>query len=132
MAAKKTVYNATGRRKNAVASVHLEKGTGKFSINGSNIEEYFGGSNYQNVWKDPLELTESLESYDASISVEGGGKAGQGGAVSHAIARALVKADDSLKESLKKGGFLTRDPRMKERKKPGQPKARKKYQFSKR
>ena len=133
MATKKVVeYAATGRRKEAVARVRLALGVGKMTVNGRDFEQYFPVESSRLLIQQPLAITDKLKTYDVIASVKGGGPMGQAGAVRHGIARALVLADESTKDALKKNGFLTRDARMKERKKPGQPGARKRFQFSKR
>ncbi len=125
---------ATGRRKNAIAQVRLlPKGEGKITVNKKPADEYFRGLPHQlRDVRSPIELVEGAKSHDYVIKVIGGGISGQAGAARHAISRALVKADDKNKKTLKAAGFLTRDPRMVERKKSGQPKARKRFQYSKR
>ncbi len=125
---------ATGRRKNAVAQVRvLAKGEGKITVNRKPVEEYFRGLPHQvRDVKAPVELLETAKSHDYVVKVVGGGNSGQAGAARHAISRALVKVDDKTTKALKAAGFLTRDPRMVERKKSGQPKARKRFQYSKR
>lgn len=128
----KTQIPATGRRKSSVARVRLVPGTGNVIINKRDIENYFGLETTRIIVFQPLELTGTKSSYDVLVNVHGGGLTGQAGAIRHGISRALVKADESLKTTLKKAGFLTRDSRMKERKKPGLKKARKSPQFSKR
>jgi small subunit ribosomal protein S9 len=128
-----SAFFGVGRRKTSIARVKLVSGKGKLMINAKNPQEYFGG--LQNLIRDvmhPLKATKTLDKYDISVNVRGGGKAGQAGAILHGISRALAKINDSNKVILRKHGFLTRDSRMVERKKPGQPKARKKFQFSKR
>jgi small subunit ribosomal protein S9 len=122
----------TGRRKTSVARVYLRPGTGTITINGRDAAEYFEIKTHQFVIRQPLVTTDSETKFDIVISVAGGGKSGQAGAVRHGIARALVKEDENNLRSLRASGFLTRDPRMVERKKYGQPGARKKFQFSKR
>lgn len=123
---------ATGRRKTAVASIRLTNGGGKFEINRRPFDNYFPNEVTRNFIMAPLELTELVGKYDIFANIKGGGPNGQAGAVRHAIARALAKANAELRKPLKDAGFLTRDPRMRERKKPGQPGARRRYQFSKR
>jgi small subunit ribosomal protein S9 len=125
---------ATGRRKNAIAQVRvLAKGEGKVTINQKPAEQYFNGLPHQlRDVLSPLEIVESAKSRDFIVKVIGGGISGQAGAARHAISRVLVKADEKNKKALKAAGFLTRDPRMVERKKSGQPKARKRFQYSKR
>lgn len=126
------VKPATGRRKSSVARVRLVPGNGKITINGRDIEQYFGLGTLKQIVRQPLELTNSLEKYDVFVNVYGGGLSGQAGSIRHGIARNLVKLDESTKPVLKTAGLLTRDPRMKERKKYGLHKARKAVQFSKR
>ena len=125
-------YRATGRRKTSVAQVRLLSGSGKFIVNGRDIQDFFGFETLRIVAKSPLEITETEGNYDVIVRVKGGGYTGQAGAIRQGIARALVEADGELRPILKKAGFLTRDPRMKERKKYGFEKARKSPQFSKR
>jgi small subunit ribosomal protein S9 len=126
-------YYATGRRKTASARVFLRPGKGRIEVNGVPWEEYFGNQMaIEAVIKQPLKETHTLTKYDFKITVSGGGKVGQAGAISHGIARALVEANPAYRPILKKAGLLTRDPRMKERKKYGQKGARKRFQFSKR
>lgn len=122
----------TGRRKTSVARVRLVAGNGKIVINKQPMEEYFGLDTYKLVATQAFELVGANSKYDVFVNVYGGGLSGQAGAINHGIARALVEADESYKAELKKAGFLTRDSRMKERKKPGLKKARKASQFSKR
>ena len=124
--------NATGRRKSSVARVYLSEGTGKITINKKDITEYFPSAILQYVVKQPLALLEAIEKYDIKANLDGGGFTGQSQALRMAIARALVKANAEDKKTLKMQGFLTRDSREVERKKPGQPKARRRFQFSKR
>jgi len=134
-AAKNTkTYNwGTGRRKNAIARVRLLPGSGSITVNGRDIEEYFGLETLKLIIRQPLVLTNSLDKYDVIAKVEGGGLSGQAGAIRHGIARALNQADtEAYRAELKKAGYLTRDSRMKERKKYGLKKARKASQFSKR
>jgi small subunit ribosomal protein S9 len=126
------VVNATGRRKKAVARVYLSKGKGNVTINKKDYKVFFPTSVLQGKVQQAFEATETAKTYDAKVNVAGGGITGQAEAVRHAIARALVKIDEENRAKLKVDSLLTRDPRMVERKKPGQPKARKKFQFSKR
>ncbi len=133
MADKKTPdFLGTGRRKTAVARVRLSVGSGKFVVNGKPMETYFPTETLRGVVTSPLTVTENAAKYDVHINVVGGGPAGQAGAVRHGISRALLEVDVNLRPTLKSNGFLTRDPRMRERKKYGQPGARKRFQFSKR
>lgn len=125
-------FYGTGRRKSAVARVRLLPGQGAFSVNGKDIEEYFGYETLKELAKSPLKLTEKLDQYDVKVNVKGGGFTGQAGAIRHGVSRALLEVDENLKPVLKRAGFLTRDSRKKERKKPGLKKARKSSQFSKR
>ena len=130
---KKKEFCATGRRKKSIARVRLiPAGNGTIVINKKSIDEYFPQDLLKLIVKQPLELTNTNEKYDVYVNVIGGGIAGQAGAICHGISRALVKAEENLKTEIKKAGFLTRDPRMKERKKYGLKKARKASQFSKR
>jgi small subunit ribosomal protein S9 len=131
-AAKKTSQTlGTGRRKHSVARVRLVSGTGKIIINGKSLEEYFGDGFLRLTVNQPFALL-NVNTFDVLVNVSGGGKTGQAGAIRHGIARALIKEDETYKAELKKAGFLTRDPRMKERKKYGLKKARRSPQFSKR
>lgn len=123
---------AVGRRKEAIARVRLVPGTGKFIINGRDCDEYFRRPTARMILLQPFEATGTVGKFDVLANVRGGGTAGQAGAVRHGIARALVAMDESYRPALRKGGFLTRDPRMKERKKYGQRGARARFQFSKR
>jgi small subunit ribosomal protein S9 len=125
-------YYGTGRRKHSVARVRLVPGDGRIVINKREIDSYFGLETLKLIVKQPLVLTETLGRYDILANVQGGGTTGQAGAIRHGISRALLKADPELRGSLKKAGFLTRDPRMKERKKYGLKAARRAPQFSKR
>ena len=127
-----TEYLGTGRRKTAIARVRLASGTGKITVNGRAIENYFTLETLRTTATQPLSVTGTAEKFDARINVGGGGPNGQAGAVRHGIARALLKFDVTLRGALKAEGLLTRDPRMKERKKYGQPGARKRFQYSKR
>ena len=132
-AAKELVqYRGTGRRKESVARVRLIPGSGRIVVNDRPFEEYFPLRTLQMIIEQPLKVTENQGKYDVLVNVIGGGVAGQAGAVRHGIARALVQLDANNRPALKKAGFLTRDPRMKERKKYGLKKARKRPQFSKR
>ena len=122
----------TGRRKTAIAQVRLAVGSGKIIINGRAFENYFGVEALRTAAMQPLSLTDSTTKYDIHVNVRGGGPAGQAGAIRHGIARALLHVDAALRGVLKTAGCLTRDPRMRERKKYGQPGARKRFQYSKR
>ena len=125
-------YYGTGRRKSSVARVRVYPGTGKITINDRDIDSYFGLETLKLIVRQPLALTESVEKYDVVCRVNGGGVTGQAGAIRHGIARALLQYDENLRPALKKAGFLTRAPRMKERKKYGLKGARRAPQFSKR
>ncbi len=125
-------WYATGRRKGASARVRVRLGTGKITINNLPVDEYFGRSTSVMILMQPLKETESDEKFDIIVNVKGGGKSGQAGAVRHGISRALLKFDPELRPTLKAAGFLTRDARIKERKKYGQKGARARFQFSKR
>ncbi len=127
-----TTTAATGRRKTATARVTLKEGTGALTINGRSLEDYFPLLSHQNSLLLPLQVAEATQKFDASVRVSGGGQTGQVGAIRHALARALLATDTELRKPLRDKGLLTRDPRMKERKKPGQPGARARFQFSKR
>ena len=130
---KKIHYLGTGRRKKAIARVRLlPEGNGAITVNKRSLDEYFGLDTLKLIVKQPLELTGTASSFDVIVNVSGGGFTGQAGAIRHGIARALVVADEANKPALKAAGYLTRDPRAKERKKYGLPKARKAPQFSKR
>ena len=126
------VFLGTGRRKTSTARVRLSEGTGKLSVNGRDFEDYFSHENFAKQAYAPLLTVDLREKIDVKVNVAGGGVAGQAGAVAHGIARALQKLNPELRAALKKAGHITRDPREKERKKPGQPGARKRFQFSKR
>ena len=128
----KIVYMGTGRRKSSIARVRLVEGTGKITINGKDIEEFFDLETLKVIVRQPLTVTNTLAKYDVICSVRGGGVSGQAGAIRHGIARALNEANSEYRPALKSNGFLTRDPRMKERKKYGLKKARRAPQFSKR
>jgi len=125
-------FIATGRRKTSVARIRMTPGSGKIDINGRNFEDYFSTAPLQNTVLQPLQAAKLVNAYDLSINATGGGVAGQAGAARLAISRALLQVDGNLRSSMKADGLLRRDPRMKERKKSGQPGARKRFQFSKR
>ncbi|MEB3103478.1 30S ribosomal protein S9 [Ferviditalea candida] len=125
-------YYGTGRRKHSIARVRLVPGEGRILINKRDINEYFGLETLKLIVKQPLQLTGTLSNYDVLVNANGGGISGQAGAIRHGISRALLKVDPEFRSSLKKAGFLTRDPRMKERKKYGLKAARRAPQFSKR
>ena len=126
------IYYGTGRRKSSVARVRLVPGEGKVTINGRDMEEYFGLKTLELIVRQPLNLTETVDKYDVIANVAGGGVTGQAGAIRHGITRALMEMNAELRPALKKAGFVTRDPREKERRKYGLKKARKASQFSKR
>ncbi len=128
----KTAFYGTGRRKKSIARVRLVEGTGVITINGKNIDEYFGTEVLKTIVRQPLTVTNTTAKYDVIAKVIGGGFTGQAGAIRHGIARALNEANAEYRPALKSNGYLTRDPRMKERKKYGLKKARKAPQFSKR
>ena len=128
----KIVYTGTGRRKSSIARVRLVEGSGKITINGKDIDEFFGLETLKVIVRQPLTVTNTADKYDVICSVQGGGFTGQAVAIRHGIARALNEANSEFRPALKTNGFLTRDPRMKERKKYGLKKARKAPQFSKR
>ncbi|MGQ5709829.1 30S ribosomal protein S9 [Lactobacillus sp. LL6] len=130
--AQQAAYAGTGRRKDSVARVRLVPGNGKITVNNKDVDQYIPFPNLVKDLKQPLTLTETEGQYDVVVNVNGGGFSGQAGAIRHGIARALLEVDPDFRGPLKKAGFLTRDPRMKERKKPGLKKARKASQFSKR
>ena len=125
-------YYGTGRRKKSVARVYLVPGTGKITINKRDIDEYFGLETLKTIVRQPLTATDNADKFDVLVNVIGGGFTGQAGAIRHGIARALLEADAESRPTLKSAGYLTRDPRMKERKKYGLKKARRAPQFSKR
>lgn len=125
-------FIGTGRRKTSVARVRLVPGNGKITINNRDIEEFFNYETLRVVVREPLNITETLDKFDVLVKIEGGGFTGQAGAIRHGISRALIESDPELRPILKKAGYLTRDSRMKERKKYGLKKARKSPQFSKR
>ena len=126
------VYYATGRRKSAIARTWLKPGSGEITINNRAVEEYFSVDSAKTIMMQPLELTNTAGNYDLRITVVGGGIVGQAGAIRHGITRTLLQVDPDLRTTLKKAGFVKRDPRVKERKKYGQKGARARYQFSKR
>ena len=126
------MYRATGKRKTSVARVILSPGVGRAVVNGREMDDYFGRKVLQTIAMMPFETTHTTGKFDLKVNVYGGGIAGQAGAVRHGIARALCEADENLRTPLKRAGFLTRDDRKVERKKAGRPKARKRFQFSKR
>ena len=125
-------YYATGKRKSAIARVYMKAGKGNIIVNKRNYDEYFTRPSLKMVIKQPLEIAGKKDQFDLYVNVTGGGVAGQAGAVKHGISKALLEYDGELRAVLKKAGFLTRDARIKERKKYGQPGARKRFQFSKR
>ncbi len=125
-------YYATGKRKSAIARVYMKAGNGNIVVNKRNYDEYFTRPSLKMVIKQPLEIAGKKDQFDLYVNVSGGGVAGQAGAVKHGISKALLEYDAELRAVLKKAGFLTRDARIKERKKYGQPGARKRFQFSKR
>ena len=128
----KTKFYGTGRRKSSIARVYIMPGTGEITINKRNIDDYFGMETLKMVVRQPLVATENTDKFDVQVNVHGGGYTGQAGAIRHGISRALIKADPEMRPTLKKAGYLTRDPRMKERKKYGLKAARRAPQFSKR
>ena len=133
MATGNEYYYGTGRRKSAVARVRLFPGEGEIVVNGKNVREYFGGREvHQIAITHPLKATNSVQRFNVLVKVAGGGTAGQAGAIRHGISRALVQADESFRPVLRRLGFLTRDPRVKERKKPGLVRARRAKQYTKR
>lgn len=125
-------WTATGRRKSATARVMLRSGSGAVSVNGRAVEQYFGRETSKMILMQPLQLVEQVGKLDVAVSVEGGGLSGQAGAIRHGLTRALIAFNPEFRPVLKKAGFVTRDPRVVERKKYGQPGARKRFQFSKR
>ena len=132
MATKELLVSATGRRKVSIARVRMKPGTGEFVVNDRTLDQYFGRETSKMILKQPLELVEQLGKVDISVNVCGGGLSGQAGAIRHGISRCLLKLNPDVRPVLKKAGFLTRDSRSVERKKYGQPGARKRFQFSKR
>ena len=125
-------HNGVGRRKTSVARLYVRPGSGTWTINGRSLEEYFPRNSHQLHASEPLKATENEGTYDVKVVVRGGGKTGQAGAIRLGLARALLKVDEDYRAALRPRGMLTRDPRKVERKKPGQPGARKRFQFSKR
>jgi len=127
-----STYYATGKRKNSIARVWLSAGAGKITVNGRTLEDYFGREVLRMIINQPLELVNVVGKYDINVLASGGGTSGQAGALRHGISKALLEIDPEMRGALKKAGFLTRDPRVVERKKYGRPGARKRFQFSKR
>jgi len=125
-------YYGTGRRKTSAARVYLRPGNGAFTVNDRTFDEYFSSEMLKMIIRQPLTITETTDKFDILVRVQGGGYTGQAGALRHGIARALIEYNPEFRPTLKKAGFLTRDPRVVERKKYGQPGARKRFQFSKR
>jgi small subunit ribosomal protein S9 len=126
------ILSSTGRRKSSTAQVFVSSGTGKITINKRTLEDYFGRETARRIIRQPLEVTQTTDSVDITVTVRGGGNSGQAGAIRHGIARALVERDEAMRSALRKAGFLTRDAREVERKKVGLHKARKRPQYSKR
>nr|WP_320050670.1 30S ribosomal protein S9 [uncultured Desulfuromonas sp.] len=125
-------YNATGKRKTSVARVWMKPGTGSITVNKQDINDYFGRETSKMIIRQPLELTDNVGKFDIFVNVRGGGPSGQAGAIKHGITKALLEMDETLRGVLKKAGFITRDSRIKERKKYGRAAARRSFQFSKR
>jgi len=125
-------FYGTGKRKSSIARVWLKPGSGKIIVNQKDIEDYFGRETSKMIVKQPLELTENIDKFDIYVTVKGGGDSGQAGAIKHGITKALLEVDVTLRGVLKKAGFITRDSRVKERKKYGKAAARRSFQFSKR
>jgi small subunit ribosomal protein S9 len=125
-------YYGTGKRKSSIARVWLKPGTGSITVNNKSLDDYFGRETSKMIVKQPLELTETIGKFDINVNVSGGGDSGQAGAIKHGITKALLEADVELRGTLKKAGFITRDSRIKERKKYGKAAARRSFQFSKR
>ncbi|MCR5686885.1 MAG: 30S ribosomal protein S9 [Lachnospiraceae bacterium] len=132
MAKAKEQFYGTGRRKSSVARVYIKPGKGNITVNKRELDDYFGLETLKTIVRQPLVATDTEKKYDINVNVKGGGTSGQAGAIRHGIARALLKVDEDFRPTLKAAGFLTRDPRMKERKKPGLKAARRAPQFSKR
>jgi small subunit ribosomal protein S9 len=127
-----TSFYGTGKRKSSIARVRLKPGSGKIVINKKDLDDYFGRETSKMIVKQPLEITENIDKYDIFVTVSGGGDSGQAGAIKHGITKALLEVDSTLRAILKKAGFITRDSRIKERKKYGKAAARRSFQFSKR
>ncbi len=127
-----TSFYGTGKRKSSIARVWLKPGNGNITVNEKSLDEYFGRETSKMVVKQPLELTENVDKFDIFVTVKGGGDSGQAGAIKHGITKALLEVDVALRGVLKKAGFITRDSRVKERKKYGKAAARRSFQFSKR
>jgi small subunit ribosomal protein S9 len=127
-----TSFYGTGKRKSSIARVRLKPGSGKIVINKKDLNDYFGRETSKMIVKQPLEITENVDKFDIFVTVSGGGDSGQAGAIKHGITKALLEADSALRGTLKKAGFITRDSRIKERKKYGKAAARRSFQFSKR
>jgi len=125
-------FYATGKRKSSIARVWIKAGTGEITVNTKSLDQYFGRETSKMIVKQPLELTENVGKYDIFVTVKGGGDSGQAGAIKHGITKALIEAEAELRGTLKKAGFITRDSRIKERKKYGKKAARASFQFSKR
>ncbi len=125
-------FYGTGKRKSSIARVWLKPGTGKITVNQKDIDDYFGRETSKMIVKQPLELTENVDKFDIYVTVKGGGDSGQAGAIKHGITKALLEVDAAMRGVLKKAGFITRDSRVKERKKYGKAAARRSFQFSKR
>ena len=125
-------FYGTGKRKSSIARVWLKPGSGKITVNSKTIDDYFGRETSKMIVKQPLELTENADKFDIYVTVRGGGDSGQAGAIKHGITKALLDAEEALRGTLKKAGFITRDSRVKERKKYGKAAARRSFQFSKR
>jgi small subunit ribosomal protein S9 len=127
-----TSFYGTGKRKSSIARVRLKPGSGKIVINKKDLNDYFGRETSKMIVKQPLEITENVDKFDIFVTVSGGGDSGQAGAIKHGITKALLEVDSALRATLKKAGFITRDSRIKERKKYGKAAARRSFQFSKR
>src|SRR5512138_65527 len=127
-----TSYYGTGKRKSSIARVWLKPGSGKITVNSKTLDDYFGRETSKMIIRQPLELTENVDKFDIFVTVKGGGDSGQAGAIKHGITKALLEVDAAYRAPLKQAGFITRDSRVKERKKYGKAAARKSFQFSKR